>query len=180
MFYDHLEVHDGDETCPLGTYVSNSKRLPMVFQFWTAELSRDILRLGVYFRAVAIMLQIPGAAEYEWAPDEEYDADEGGPDTDDLIGASGETMLHNVLGECLKRLDAEHLTEQLPDPSYLRHKLSAEWRAMLDRREEVANGLLTLVAQCLDRLIVDPGRREIEKDSEPHWWQRFRVEMRAF
>jgi hypothetical protein len=171
MFYEHLNVHNGDETHPLGLYVSSSERLPMVFQFWAAELSRDVLRLGVYFRAVAIMLQIPGAAEYEWARDEQK------PDTCELVAASDDNTLHNVLGECLKRLDAEQLTEQLPIPKYRREKLSADWRAMLDRREEVANGLLSVAAECLDRLIVEPGMREIDTDGEPYWWQRFRVKM---
>ena len=62
----------------LGLDVFCSSPITKMFQIWMAEVSRDMLRLGVYFRAVGIMLQIPGAAEYEgvWDTDGEIEYDE--------------------------------------------------------------------------------------------------------
>ncbi len=66
-------IEDGDKLLSLDTDVRGSDRLPMVFQMWTAELARDVLRLGVYFSALGVMLQVPGAAEYEWVCDDDYE-----------------------------------------------------------------------------------------------------------
>ena len=172
MLHEHMQVHDGDKRFELVTDVSGSEPLTMAFQFWMAEVARDMLRLGVYFRAVAIMLQIPGAAEYQWVEDEGENENE----TPNLIAGSGQNTLRNVLAECLERLGAKPLMEQVAGADYEAEELSDEWRAVLDKREKVKNGLLTVVAECLDKLVVRPGMEEIGQADEPHWWQRFRVE----
>ena len=59
------------------------------------------------------------------------------------------------------------LTREVPCPA---------WKALLDRWEAVENGLLSIVAACLDELIVKAGLTEIEEVDEPHWWQRWRVQ----
>lgn len=150
--------------------VRGSGAIPKMFQMWMAELSRDMLRLGVYFRALGIMLQIPGAPDYEWFSDADG---EDQFETDMLFGSSNENTLSTVLAKSLERLGAGHLMEQMPDADYDAVELSDEWEAMLDRRERNKNGLLSLVADCLDLLIVEPGMAEIERAGEVSWWHRF-------
>ena len=65
MFDESMHIRDGDELHLLTMLVRDSSRLPLVFEWWMAELARDHLRLGVYFRAAALMLQIPGAAGFD-------------------------------------------------------------------------------------------------------------------
>ncbi|MCH8912898.1 MAG: hypothetical protein IIA33_04950 [Planctomycetes bacterium] len=138
-----------------------------MLEIWMAEVSRDMLRLGVYFRALGIMLQIPGAPDYEWFSDADG---EDQFETDDLFNGSDENTLFTVLGEALERLGVGHLMEQLPEADYQAVELDDEWQAMLDRREKNKNGLLSLVADCLDRLIVDPGMAEIVQVPVQPWW----------
>ncbi|MCH7995948.1 MAG: hypothetical protein IIB57_16090, partial [Planctomycetes bacterium] len=58
-------------------------------------------------------------------------------------------------------------------------ELDDELQAMLDRREQQENGLLCVVAVCLDRLIVDPGMAEIVQIPEQPWWNQ-NVPQRSF
>ncbi len=150
--------------------VRGSAPIPKMFQIWMAELSRDMLRLGVYFRALGIMLQIPGAPDYEWFSDADG---ENQFDTDSLFGSSNKSTLSTVLAESLERLGAGHLMEQMPEAQYDAVELSDEWQGMLDRRERNKNGLLSLVADCVDLLIVEPGMTGIQKAAEVSWWNRF-------
>ena len=150
--------------------VRSAEPMTKMLQIWMAEVSRDMLRLGVYFRALGIMLQIPGAPDYEWFSDADG---EDQFETDDLFNASDENTLSTVLAECLDRLRAAHLMEQLPDADYVGVELDDEWQAMLDRREQHENGLLSLVADCLDRLIVKPGMAEIVHVPEQPWWNQY-------
>ena len=144
------------------------------FEFWMACVARDLLRLGVYFRAQAIMIQIPGAADYhDLCPD---DVDENRPaETDDpydwLHGVDRGTVL-GVLAECLRRLDAAHILKRIPDVKRIRpKKLSAKWHKYLDRLAEYECGLLNVVAECLDELIVRPGFAAIDCGPQTTWWQ---------
>ena len=75
--------------------------------------------------------------------------------------------------EALDRLGVKHLMEQMPDADYVDVELDDEWQAMLVRREKNKNGLLCVVAVCLDRLIVDPGMAEIVQVSEQPWWNQW-------
>ena len=147
--------------------VCSSSPITKMFQIWMAELSRDMLRLGVYFRALGIMLQVPGAADYEWFSDADG---ENQFDTDMLFNSSTENTLFTVLAESLERLGVGPLIEQMPDADYEAVELDEEWQEMLDRRERNKNGLLSLVADCLDRLIVEPGMAEIVHVPEQPWW----------
>lgn len=150
--------------------VRGSEPITKMFQIWMAEVSRDMLRLGVYFRALGIMLQIPGAADYEWFSDADG---EDQFDTDMLFGSSNENTLSTVLAKSLDRLGAKHLMEQMPDADYEAVELCDDWQAMLDRRERNKNGLLSLVADCLDLLIVEPGMAEIVQVPEQPWWNQW-------
>ena len=162
----------------LGLSLSVRCSMPMtkMLQIWMAELSRDMLRLGVYFRALGIMLQIPGAPDYEWFSDADG---ENQFETDMLFNASDEDTLFTVLAEALDRLGVGHLMEQMPEADYEAVELDDEWQEMLARREKNKNGLLSLVADCLDLLIVKPGMAEIVQVPEQPWWNQH-VPQRSF
>ena len=149
--------------------VRGGKDLPIELQFWTAYVARDLLQLGVFFRAAAIMCQVPGGARYRFVLDGE---DEDNLTADWVRGAEKNTLF-NVLAECLRRLGAaEVMTQVLGGKSYLRKELSAEWKEFLDQRAEINDGLLNVVAECLDELIVRPGMAEIDVEPRSTWWQK--------
>lgn len=171
MFDQELQITDGDKRQPMVTELMESQRLPMVFEFWMVELARDMLRLGSYFRAASIMLQIPGAAEYTWADDDEEEDNE----TFDMIGNAGRNELLNVLADCFKRLGVTDLIKQVPAGDYSRTELSGKWEELLDRREKLKNGLLSIVAGALDDVVILPRMHEINKAGEQPWWQEWRT-----
>ena len=108
---DWYLVRDGLQN-HLGLNVICSSPITKMFQIWMAELSRDMLRLGVYFRALGIMLQVPGAPDFEWS----FDSDgENEFDTDALIRSADEDTVSTVLEEALDRLGVKHLMAQLPN-----------------------------------------------------------------
>jgi hypothetical protein len=164
-------IDDAGKLLSLGTDVRGSERMPLVFQFWTAELARDVLRLGVYFSALGVMLQVPGAAEYEWVSDDELD-----DRTHDRVRESAADELLDVLAECLQRVGAPaELLRQVPGAADREPgEISAEWKQFLNERGVQKNGLLNVVAECLDELIVRPGLTEIDEPPELPWWQRWR------
>ncbi len=168
MFEKDVHIRAGEKLLPLHLYVSGSEPLPMVFQFWMAEVARDFLRLGVYFHAVGIMLQIPGAAEYEFLSDE--------LDAFYLIPKTKPNILLNVLVECLDRLGVKELMEQVPAPDYYKEELPEAWNTLLDEQAKMKNGLLQVVSERLDEVVVKPGMTEIADGDEPHWWHRWHPE----
>ena len=141
-------------------------RLPELFQFWAAEMARDQLRLGVYFSAVGLMLQLPGAHEYQYLNDDgelrqalvDYDCDN----------------LYSVLAECFKRLGVEDVTRRVPgEENYEICDLKDKMKELLNEWTRRKHGLLNVVAECLDLLVVHPGLVEIAEDGERRWWQRW-------
>ena len=171
-------ICDGRRSRPLVKRLCGSERLPMVFQFWMAELSRELLRLGVYFRAVGIMLQIPGGADYEWVADEQVEGDEYDENKTglwDLIDGSSRDTVFNVLAECLHRLRSPDVMAWLPEAEFVSEELSPEWKELLDKREPVQNGLLSVVGECLDALLIRPGRKAIEQGGKLPWWEEWRA-----
>ncbi len=156
--------------------VRSSRNLPITLQFWTAYVARDLLQLAVFFRAVAIMLQVPGADRYEVLLYDDVNPDRGDEKEDPAhwVGDADRDTVLNVLGECLRRLEAEGLIEQVPGATnFEREELSAEWRAYLDRQAATEHGLLNVVAECLDELIVRPGMAEIDDKPQATWWQQW-------
>ncbi len=154
----------------------SSKNLPEALQFWTAYVTRDLLQLGVFFRAAAIMLQVPGAARYEDVTYDDQDPDSADADEDPACWVEGTDWgtTFSVLAECLRRLEAEHLMEQVPGAAkYEREELSSEWKEYLDRRAATENGLLNVVAVCLDEVIIRPGMAEIDEKPQATWWQQW-------
>ncbi len=152
----------------------SSTDLPVTLQFWMAYVARDLLQLGVFFRAAAIMLQLPGAGRYQVMHYDDCDDDLRDQDEDPqrwVRGADRDTIF-NVLAECLRRLGAAKVIKQVPGAKqYEREELSDEWKKYLGRQAEIKHGLLNVVAECLDELIVRPGMAEIDVEPRPSWWQ---------
>ena len=163
-------VTHGGERIGVSLHMGCTERVAMAFQFWMAELSRDVLRLGVHFRAVGVLLQVPGGAAFEYADD----TFENESERLDLIGASDRDELLNVLADCFKRLGAaDGLIAQVAGPNFKAYEPSEPWKKLLDKRAAVENGLLTLTAECLESLVIVPGMAEIHEADEPHWWHRW-------
>ena len=167
-------IHEGDEMLMLDLTVRGSDRLPMVFQFWLAEVARDHLRLAVYFRAVGIMLQVPGAAAYRCVCEDDGLDDESW----ELARCSSRKTLVDVLAHCLDGLGAGDLIKQVPggeDYPWGERELPDEWKALVEKSLRIENGLLNLIAGCLDELVVKPGMAEIDQGGQRPWWQRWRL-----
>ena len=156
--------------------VRSSKDLPLALQFWMAHVARDLLQLGVFFRAAAIMLQVPGAGRYEVLNFDDMDPDVGDDDDDPQcwVGSVDRGTVFDVLAECLRRLEAEDLMEQVPGAADCeRGELPDEWKEYLDEQAKTEHGLLNVVAECLDELIVRPGMAEIDARPQATWWQQW-------
>ncbi len=90
------------------TDVWSTHDLPRTLEFWIAYVARDLLKLGVYFRAAALLCEIPGGARYR--PLSYDDVDPEALPWDDgpwhwVQGADRNTVC-SVLAECLRRLNA--------------------------------------------------------------------------
>ncbi len=166
MLDTQMHFTDGGKLRALTLDVAGSAPPAMVFQYWMAEVARDLLRLGIYFRGMAIMLQVPGAAEYEWLGDDD--------EPPELYQAADRNTLLNVLADCLERLGVPHLMQQVPAPDYEAAELPAAWKRLIARRVKLKNGLLTVVAECLDELVVRPGLAALDAETEQPWWKRWR------
>lgn len=168
---DYVEFRMGKGFWRFDLNVRGTYPLARALDFWMAELARDHLRLGLCFRALAIMLQVPGAAGYEWLGD---DDDEFGNATWHRLRDCDQNTLLNVLADCLARLGADELLKQVPGAeAYQPDPVSKRWKKWLDKREALESGLLNVIAECLDRLIVRPGLAEITRPAETPWWQRW-------
>lgn len=160
---------DDGEIRQLGLEVRLSDGLPSVFRRRMKQLEAVQRWLAGYFNAVAILLQIPGAAEYRFDEDERADFGE-------FIWTRDPRRPLTLLSAALGNLEAKHLMSQAPGganfrPCKLPHEVHLRL-AVLDR-----NGLLNVAADCLDRLLVVP---EVEDLSELHgiepprrWWRLF-------
>ena len=123
--------------------------LPNVFRLRMEQLGKIQRWMGGYFRAVGIMLQIPGGAEYRWIEDERDD------ELWDLIWKPDAASALNVLAAALARLDAEELLGQVPGGDGFKPRtLPVETRVHLAERDRMS--LLRVAATCLDRLLVVP------------------------
>ena len=166
MFDDNMQFRDGDEIYSLHLGVRASFPLTSIFKFWMAEVARDMLRLGVYFDALTVMMQVPGAAGYGWYSDNENKID-------DLIRESDRETVMDGLAACLDKVGAIHLMKQIPGWfADGRDQPPEPWRQLIQELAEEKHGLLNLIATCLDDLLVDPGMAEIDRAVEVPWWHR--------
>lgn len=141
---------DQDVVSRIYQQVRYTDRLPDVFRKRMEQLGKIQRWMGGYFRAVGIMLQIPGGAEYRYIEDESDD------ELWDLIWDPDAASTLNVLAAALARLDAEELLAQVPGgDGFKRRTLPVEARVHLAERDRMA--LLRVAATCLDRLLVVPN-----------------------
>ena len=150
--------------------VRDTQDMLMAMQFWTARFARDLLQFGVFLRAAAIMLQVTGGPRFKYVT-KNPDDDENNI-TDQIRGEDPEMLVH-VLANCLERLKASpKIMEQVPGgEDYEREKLSEEWTAFLDSQAKVEFGLVNVVVEILDELIVRPETKAIDVVPAPTWWQ---------
>ncbi len=145
-----LVAGEGCEHLHLSDLVRWTDHLPEVFSLRLRQLDELHRWLAGYFQVVAIMLQIPGAADYKCV---EYESDEHlyhliwNPDTASTL---------DVLAAALELLDSSPLLAQVPGGAELRPSaLPIPAQLCLAGRDR--NGLLSVVADCLDRLLVAPN-----------------------
>ncbi len=125
--------------------------LPGVFRLRMEQLGKIQRWMAGYFRAVGILLQIPGGAEYCWIEDETDD-----DELWDMIWKPDAGSALNVLAAALQRLGADELLGQVPGGDGFKPRtLPVEARVRLAERDRM--GLLNLGAMCLDRLLVVPN-----------------------
>ncbi|MBW8017602.1 MAG: hypothetical protein FVQ82_15595 [Planctomycetes bacterium] len=175
MLESHAYHRDGREG-RFFTQVRETEDLPSVLQFWMAHAARDLLRLGVFFRAAALMCQIPGGSRYRYIAHDDHDDDLPDDDEDPRhwIGRADRDTAFSVLADCLRRLGAAGVMKEVPGgEDYEQVELSPEWKEYLDRRAERKCGLLNVIAECLDELVVGPEMAEIDVEPYPTWWQRW-------
>ena len=170
--HQDLVFQNNDEKLRLTLDLFRCGRLPETFQLWLAELARDLLRLGVYFRAAGFMLCVPGGAGYRW-PGYERFKDPG----DEFTHHCQKEIIFDLLAACLERLGAEDLFGRIPGAAeYEPCELCPAQAAFVERKAHEENGLLSVVARCLDELIVQPGMKEIDAMAATPWWQHWRME----
>jgi hypothetical protein len=172
---------EGGRRFHVDSRIRYSDRLACVFTARMRQLEAIHHWLAGYFQAAAIMLQLPGGADYECVEDD--DENEGQVDEAawTLIWQADRDMLLSILAECFERLGAdETLMRQVPGGTdFQRCVLPVEFRLTL--AEQDRNGVLNVVAECLDRLLVIPELDEEERsfydNPEPprrrrrSWWR---------
>jgi hypothetical protein len=140
---------DGERRRCINDVVRWTDPVTGVFFFRMEQLKTIIEWLEGYFRAAAILLQVPGAAEYRSTP---YESDD---DLWDLVWNPDTGSTLNVMAAALERLNAGHLLRQAPGgEKFKRAPLPVKARICLAERDR--NGLISVVADCLDRLLVVP------------------------
>ena len=150
MMLKPIISREGDQVTQLSDQVRFTDRLTDVFRYRMDQLEAVHRWLAGYFEAVGILLQIPGAADYRH---QEYASDD---DLWDLIWNPDAKSTLNVLAATLERLDAGELLRQVPGGEGLKRRpLPVEARVRLAERDRL--GLLNVVADCLDRLLVVPN-----------------------
>ncbi len=146
--------------------VRYSGGLPFVFAECMKQHEEQFRAQAAYLHAVAVMIQIPGGAEFEsTTPDREAD-EENDPVPEehwDFIREADRDTKLSILAECFERLEAdEALIEQLTGAKkYKPVELPCDFRITLAEQDQ--NGLLNIVADCLDRLIVIPNMTAYDK-----------------
>ncbi len=136
--------------------IRHTDRLCGVFAVRMRQLEAVHRWLAGFLQAAAIMLQLPGGADYECDEDEDECEDKLDEAARDLIWQADQDTLLSILAECFERLGAaETLMRQVPGGlDYERCKLPVEFRLTLAGQDR--NGVLNVVAECLDQLLVIP------------------------
>lgn len=175
-YHDNPNSHLLSLSGPYGFPATNVRfieDIPYMFQAWMAHLAREQLRLGVFFRAAAIMAQVPGASEYEAITYNNHDNDV--PDNEycphDRLFHVEPDIIYSILAECLERLKVGHLIHEVPVSLDRYKQLPIEWIQFLDAQEDYEHAYQNVIAECLNMLIVKPGMTEINNQAQTTWWQ---------
>lgn len=168
---------EGEESLEFASLVQYCDRLPEVFRARMEQLEEIHRWLGSFFEAAAIMLQIPGAADYRWF----CDAEDGATD---FIRDADRDMLLSILAETFEHLDAGPLIDQVPGAdSYRRCEPPVKLQRVLAKRDR--NGAMNIAAECLDVLMVIPDLPEEERclhetvKPRPRAWRRAHRRIRG-
>jgi hypothetical protein len=141
---------EADAVSEFGHSVRRTAPLPRALHLWLAITLDEQAHLSAYFHALALFLRVLGTGTYDWVADDE-DADSLAK----LVTSAPPARVHALLAAALKRLDAETLLAQVPAWEKIRYrKLPPDWQALLERYAQLPHGLLNVVAECLDELIV--------------------------
>ncbi|MCH7995949.1 MAG: hypothetical protein IIB57_16095 [Planctomycetes bacterium] len=161
---------DGGASSQAAPLIDNIRSLTGILDDRIQELRDIAVWFDAYFQAVAIMLQLPGGTGYHWLCEDPDDAD-------DFVWAADRDMLLSILAQALEHLEAEAVMDQIPgSDSYKPRRVPTEFQLKLARRD--GNGVLNLVATCLDRLMVIPEmparmqERYGTLESSPGFWRR--------
>ena len=154
---------EGEEHFQVGSRVRYSDRLAGVFGARMRQLETTHRWLAGFFQAAAIIIQLPGGADYRCDQDGDDDPGNGAEDPAwELIWKADRDTLLSILAECFGRLEAEEVMGQVPGGmDYRQRELPVSFRLMLAERD--GNGVLGVVAECLDRLLVIPQLPEEER-----------------
>jgi hypothetical protein len=160
--------------------VRATENVPRAIEHWMARVAYDLLQLAVYFRAVLIWHRVPGVDQYKYLvyDDNNKNAPNDEDDPNHWLSELDRSEILNVLAECLRRLGDEDLIKEVPGgQTFEPEELSEDWIEYLNRQAKFENGLLSVVARCLDGLLVYPGIAEIGDVPKPTWWQQWWARM---
>jgi hypothetical protein len=144
-----IRVREGNQTFQINDRLHLTDRLTEVFGLRMLQLEAVHRWLAAYLQGAAILIQIPGAANYRYQED-------GPPaELEAPIRHATPRICFDVLAATFQRLDVEPLLREVPGvEGFERRTLSVEARIRLaecDRQR-----LLRIAAECLDRLLVEP------------------------
>ncbi|MCG8405531.1 MAG: hypothetical protein MI923_10075 [Phycisphaerales bacterium] len=164
----------------VGLRLRYSDRLAGVFAVRMRQLETVHHWLAAFFQATAVMLQIPGGADYQFTGEEDENDPLDEAASEFIWNADRDTLL-SILAVCFERLGAdEELLAQVPGGgNYETTELPTDFQLRLAGLDD--NGLLNVAAEVLDRLIVIPAldekERSVYENPEPaarrrRWWQK--------
>ncbi len=146
---ESIKWREGGEVLQINSLVQYTDRPVRAFRARMEQLQAVHRWLAGYLHALSILVQIPGAAEYRWrepANDDEALERIASADRDELLAILAAALGRLAAGELMGQVPGgERRGVCLPGPE-LRIALAG-----LDRR-----GLIQVVAECLDRLLVIP------------------------
>ena len=148
-------TREGDWLIPVVVRLRFSGHLPLAVRLHREEMERDLQRTRAFFRALTIMLQVPGGSRYIYqeTPDR----------MDAVIAESDAGTVRAIVKACLDRLGCRELIQCVPDCRAGNGcELPVTLAVMVQRRERV--GLLNVLAECLDELLVRPVWRELSSE----------------
>ncbi len=142
-----IDLHDHEPPIKSGHFLQHSGPLLPVFRLRMNQMADAARWLGGYFHAAAIILQLPGGADYRPIAKPDLDF----PNT---VWVDDRRRPMGMLAEVLRRLGSEKLLAQLPNGEGPSVPPAAHVKRRLNRLTRAQ--LVCVAANCLDRLLVAP------------------------